>query len=129
MCSTTTFTWIWIWHHKESTLKLYKQKIKKNNVTSQLTSILLYWLGWWKSWKIKNDRNFFIFSPFVFGNSAGKAKGYTLNYYYYYALILVWKLENKYYIFIKDFIQKFIFHVYIIVDSKKKNTNYWDFKM
>ena len=56
----------------------------------------------------------------MFGNSDGKAKGYTLNYYYYYALILVWKLENKYYIFIKDFIQKFIFHVYIIVDSKKK---------
>ena len=60
---------------------------------------------------------FFIFPPFVFGNSDGKAKGYILNYYYYYyALILVWKLENKYYIFIKDIIQKFIFHVYIIVE-------------
>ena len=49
----------------------------------------------------------------MFGNSDGKAKGYTINYYYYYnyALILVWKLENKYYILIKDLIQKFIFHV------------------
>ena len=71
---------------------------------------------------------FLIFPPFMFGNSDGKAKGYTINYYYYYnyALILVWKLENKYYIFIKDFIQKFIFHVYIIVEhlwiqKKKKN--------
>ena len=69
---------------------------------------------------------FLIFPPFMFGNSDGKAKGYTINYYYYYnyALILVWKLENKYYILIKDLIQKFIFHVYIIVEhlwiQKKK---------
>ena len=31
---------------------------------------------------------FFIFPPFVFGNSDGKAKGYTLNYYYYYYISL-----------------------------------------
>ena len=77
---------------------------------------------------------FLIFPPFMFGNSDGKAKGYTINYYYYYnyALILVWKLENKHYILIKDLIQKFIFHVYIIVEHlwiQKKKTNYWDFKM
>ena len=47
-------------------------------------------IGMIEKLKDKNDRIFFIFPPFVFGNSDGKAKGYTINYYYYnYALILV----------------------------------------
>ena len=41
-------------------------------------------IGMIEKLKDKNDRIFFIFPPFMFGNSDGKAKGYTLNYYYYY---------------------------------------------
>ena len=60
----------------------------------------------------------------MFGNSDGKAKGYTLNYYYYYYCYINSKTRKKLLHFNKRFDSKIYFprlhHCRAFVDSKKK---------